>query len=52
MKVLERQITYGPFLERLRSAPARLLCPTAAPRRVLSDRGQAPGRVFNASRLP
>ena len=25
MKVLERQITYGPFLERLRSAPARIL---------------------------
>ena len=25
MKVLERQITYAPFLERLRSAPARVL---------------------------
>jgi trehalose 6-phosphate phosphatase len=25
MKVLERQISYGPFLERLRSAPARVL---------------------------
>ncbi len=25
MKALERQITYGPFLERLRSAPARVL---------------------------
>ena len=25
MNVLERQITYGPFLERLRSAPARVL---------------------------
>src|SRR4029077_144857 len=25
MKVLERQITYGPFLEQLRSAPARVL---------------------------
>ena len=25
MKVLERNVTYGPFLERLRSAPARVL---------------------------
>jgi len=25
MKVLERHLTYGPFLERLRSAPARVL---------------------------
>ena len=25
MKVLERHVTYGPFLERLRSAPARML---------------------------
>ena len=25
MKVLERNVTYGPFLDRLRSAPARVL---------------------------
>ncbi len=25
MKVLERNVTYGPFLERLRTAPARVL---------------------------
>ncbi len=25
MKVLERHVTYGPFLERLRSAPTRVL---------------------------